>query len=367
MAKNAIREYSTTAAANTDIGGIGVQGSNAVSNFDNAFREVMKQLADMNAGNSPINDTFVLCDPVDPTKRLRLDAGLIATGTTRVIQLPNYDLILGTAAARDTGTAGATVPLLNGANSWSAAQTFIGGATFAAAGDTVLEYGRTDGVASVVALDFHTSATAVDYNVRFTFNGGSGSVGSGNFDIASATFTKSGNTVYHAGNDGAGSGMDTDYFRGQDPAYYTNIPARLGYTPVHQGGGAGQLTNLIYIGWLGSFLGLQVDSSDFGANWPISISGNAVTVGGVALAGLARVTTGTTANDTSFAIGHVIAVTKTAGLARNEAVSPCLYTVNTQFYVDASDAGAGSALAGTWQCRGRTDAAGAVYIAQRVA
>lgn len=47
------------------------------------------------------------------------------------------------------------------------------------------------------------------------------------------------------------------------------------FTPVQQGGGAGQLTNKIYIGWLGSQLGLQVDSTNFSGTWPIHINGNA--------------------------------------------------------------------------------------------
>jgi hypothetical protein len=51
--------------------------------------------------------------------------------------------------------------------------------------------------------------------------------------------------------------------------------ANLGFTPVQQGGGAGQATNKLYVGWLGGNLGLQVDSTNFGATWPISISGTA--------------------------------------------------------------------------------------------
>lgn len=40
----AFLDWSTTAGSNTSIGGIGIQGSNAVQNFDNAFREMMAQL-----------------------------------------------------------------------------------------------------------------------------------------------------------------------------------------------------------------------------------------------------------------------------------------------------------------------------------
>lgn len=51
----------------------------------------------------------------------------------------------------------------------------------------------------------------------------------------------------------------------------------LGFVPVHQGGGNGQSTNTVYIGWAttGDRLRLQVDSTDFGATWPIHITGNA--------------------------------------------------------------------------------------------
>lgn len=44
MAKNAFLDWDTTASNNTDIGGIGILGSNAVKNFDDAFRTAMAQL-----------------------------------------------------------------------------------------------------------------------------------------------------------------------------------------------------------------------------------------------------------------------------------------------------------------------------------
>jgi hypothetical protein len=55
------------------------------------------------------------------------------------------------------------------------------------------------------------------------------------------------------------------------------IPAALGFTPVQQGGGAGQGTNKLYIGWSASNLLLQVDVTNFGNTWPLSVSGNANT------------------------------------------------------------------------------------------
>ena len=51
----------------------------------------------------------------------------------------------------------------------------------------------------------------------------------------------------------------------------------LGFTPVQQGGGISQASNKVYIGWsAGAQLRVQVDSTDFGGNWPINITGTAV-------------------------------------------------------------------------------------------
>ncbi|WP_049732868.1 hypothetical protein [Rhizobium ecuadorense] len=44
MAKNTFLDWSETASNNTDIGGVGILGTNAVSNFDDAFRTLMAQL-----------------------------------------------------------------------------------------------------------------------------------------------------------------------------------------------------------------------------------------------------------------------------------------------------------------------------------
>lgn len=49
--------------------------------------------------------------------------------------------------------------------------------------------------------------------------------------------TWGGNTLWHAGNDGSGSGMDADLLDGQHGAWYTDIVARLGFTPFDKAGG----------------------------------------------------------------------------------------------------------------------------------
>lgn len=55
MAKNNVSEWDPIAANNTDVGGTGIQGTNAVSNFDNALREIMAQIRSGVAINSVDN------------------------------------------------------------------------------------------------------------------------------------------------------------------------------------------------------------------------------------------------------------------------------------------------------------------------
>jgi hypothetical protein len=93
----------------------------------------------------------------------------------------------------------------------------------------------------------------------------------------------------------AGTASNATNLNGQAASYYTDIPARLGYTPVQQGGGAGQGSSKLYIGWLGASLGLQVDATNFGATWPIGITGNAATA-----------TTATTANALNTGLAYQI-------------------------------------------------------------
>ena len=71
--------------------------------------------------------------------------------------------------------------------------------------------------------------------------------------------------IWHPGNDGAGSGLDADLLDGQQGSYYSNIPARLGFTPVQQGTGNGQLTaTSVKVGWSGTRLKATVDVTDLG-------------------------------------------------------------------------------------------------------
>ncbi|WP_343611109.1 tail fiber domain-containing protein [Novosphingobium sp.] len=87
---------------------------------------------------------------------------------------------------------------------------------------------------------------------------------SGLFDVRNS-YRVNGVPVWHPNNDGAGSGLDAGLLAGQLPGFYTDITGRLGYTPVRQGGGTGQLANTVFIGWGNNGrLKAQVDSTDMG-------------------------------------------------------------------------------------------------------
>jgi hypothetical protein len=114
MAKGSIRVYSTTAASNTDVGGVDIQGTAPASNMDDSVRELMSHLAETNAGTAPLDDTFSLCDPADATKKFRFDAGSITAGQTRVLTIPDADMVVGNIPNANDGAA-----LGSATKSWS--------------------------------------------------------------------------------------------------------------------------------------------------------------------------------------------------------------------------------------------------------
>jgi len=110
MAKSRLNDFSTDADQNTDVSGVGIQGSNLPSNLDNAIRALMAQIAAWRDGTT-LKDTANFNDPDDASKSFRFDAGNIGTGTARVIDAKAlYDFsqasvnILETAARRGAPT-----------------------------------------------------------------------------------------------------------------------------------------------------------------------------------------------------------------------------------------------------------------------
>ena len=97
---------------------------------------------------------------------------------------------------------------------------------------------NTDGNAYI---DFKSDGS--DYQIRIRQNATSNTLAvlADGIRIGNTTVT---NIVWHAGNDGATSGLDADLLDGQEGSYYANVVARLGYTPLNAAGGTmtGELT-----------------------------------------------------------------------------------------------------------------------------
>jgi hypothetical protein len=103
---------------------------------------------------------------------------------------------LGTAAFKNTGTSGNTVPLLDGANTFSGATTFTSTLTVQpASGNTVIEIGQiAGGVTSLAGFDFHTSAVATDWDVRLLASG-DGAADTGTLSFLGGFFTFGGSVA----------------------------------------------------------------------------------------------------------------------------------------------------------------------------
>lgn len=157
---------------------------------------------------------------------------------------------LGTSATVNTGTSGTVIPLLDGTNTWSAAQTINVNAA------TQLTVTRTDAGTAGAMIDlYHDSSSPANADVIFSIralgkdNAGNQTVygrlrhmiadttdgsedgqwvfnamvaGSDTtlLSMAGSTVTYMGNTVWHAGNDGSGSGLDADTIRATTPSAY---------------------------------------------------------------------------------------------------------------------------------------------------
>lgn len=179
MAKTKISEYDVSASNNTDIDSIDTgEGTMVPSDVNNAIRELMAHLADMNDGVSAIQDTFTLSDPTDDTKRVRFDAVGVTTGNTRVLTVPDADAtIAGLSIAQEfsatqnfdatTLTDGATINWDASANQVTSV-TLAGDRTFAAPTN------MKDGGVYVLTLIQDGSGTRLisTWNAVFKFAGG---------------------------------------------------------------------------------------------------------------------------------------------------------------------------------------------------
>lgn len=178
MAKTKISEYDATAGNNTDIDSISLAENVMVpSDINNALRELLAHLADMNAGTSAIQDTFTLSDPTDDTKQIRFDAGSVTTATTRVLTAPDADVtIAGLEKAQEftkTQNFNATT-LVDGATiSWDASANQVTSVTITDNRTMAAPTNLVDGaVYLLMIIQDGTGSRTMSWNAVFKFTGG---------------------------------------------------------------------------------------------------------------------------------------------------------------------------------------------------
>ena len=206
MAKTKISEYDAAASSNTDIDSIDLgEGTMVPSDVNNALREVMAHLADMNAGTAAIQDTFTLSDPADDTKQVRIDAGNITTATTRVLTAPDADItVAGLSLAQEftkTQNFDATT-LTDAANiSWDASANQVTSVTIADSRTMAAPTNMVDGACYVITvIQDSTGGYTMSWNSVFKFAGATAPVVTATADARDIfVFVSDGTNMYEIG------------------------------------------------------------------------------------------------------------------------------------------------------------------------
>ena len=137
-----------------------------------------------------------------------------------------------------------------GSQAWQNIVDTTGTAFVTKTGDTMT--GNLAGTAFRATQGAPNSADASTNGFAFGSDGDTGlfSVGSGNLgtsvslylnniqrlEVTSTNVLINGNTVWHSGNDGSGSGLDADVLDGQDGSYYLSLANAVGTLPTSKGG-----------------------------------------------------------------------------------------------------------------------------------
>lgn len=218
---------STASAARTNLGlAIGTD----VQAFDAALLSIagLTTAADRSIYTTA-SDTYAVYTLTAAGRAILDDADASAQRTT---------LGLGTAALKNTGTSGDAVPLLNVANTFSPLQTFTnpGNASFGAAIELKTTAGTDD---PALAFENYNGGSPVRYGISvkddgaLAFSSGrySGAIGTERMTLSSAGVLALGaNTVWHAGNDGAGSGLDADTLDGVQGSAFATLAGTQTFT-----------------------------------------------------------------------------------------------------------------------------------------
>ena len=178
MSKDKITDYSATASSNTDVGGVNLQeNSMLASDVNNALREILSHLAEMNAGTYPLADTLTLADPSDLTKKFRFDGGGITAGQTRVITIPDADAsFLSTASAQEfTATQNFNATTLTDASTiaWDASANQVTSVTLGGNRTLGASTNQVDGGVYVISIiQDGTGSRTLSFDSNYKFAGG---------------------------------------------------------------------------------------------------------------------------------------------------------------------------------------------------
>lgn len=128
MAKNKISEWSSTAANNTDVGGIDIAEGCAPSGINNAIREVMAQVKDMITGAD--GDSQVVGGNLSVTGTSTLTGAVTASaGVTGNLTGNVTGNLTGASTGAHNGTVGATTPATVVGTTITANSGFVGNLT----------------------------------------------------------------------------------------------------------------------------------------------------------------------------------------------------------------------------------------------
>lgn len=173
------------------------------------------------ANLQPYDATLAAIAALTITSDLMLySTGADAWATTALTPFSRTLLADGSAAAWKTtlglaavASSGSASDLTTGTLADARLPTTMAGKTFSS---TVTINGTNSGLelgasaANTPIIDFHSGAAVVDYDSRIIASGGSGVSGGGSLNFLAAALQHNGNTIWTAGNDGSGSGLDAD-------------------------------------------------------------------------------------------------------------------------------------------------------------
>lgn len=203
MAKDNITDWDTAPDNNEDVGGIDIRGTAKVSNFDNGLREVMAQIADVNAGNAPVADTWSFADPADLTKIVRLDAGNVTAGASRVLTMADSNLDLANVPRADTAQSFDADEKAQLLENIGAAWELIG--TYVLSGDASIPVTDLSAARRVRVSGFVRPTTdGASLYIRTSTDNGA------NYDSGASDYAVQ--TSYHTGSTSAGSAANTTSF-----------------------------------------------------------------------------------------------------------------------------------------------------------